>query len=297
VGYRLARAALLPVERYRGRAEDIAAGATGVRLDVPEGVDDEVSRLGHTLNRMLTVQEDAAAAQRQFLADASHELRTPLTVVTSEVELALRRPRTTAELEATLRNVADDVARLVRLADQLLDLERAQFPGPAGDDASAEVDTATERVALRARALLSDTGRAVRTGGTCGATVALSDPQLDHVLGNLVDNAVRHGAGEIRVEIAQLDRVVRIAVRDEGPGMPPEFVADAVGRFRRADVARTTPGSGLGLALVHPVVDAAGGELRACSGGRHHTYPPARFDAITCDHPDTGTTMTVLLPS
>src|SRR3954447_10261386 len=106
VGYRLLWAALLPVERYRARAEEITAGATGVRLDVPPDVDDEVSRLGHTLNRMLAVQESAAAAQRQFLADASHELRTPLTVVTSEVELALRRPRSTAELETTLRNVA-----------------------------------------------------------------------------------------------------------------------------------------------------------------------------------------------
>jgi len=294
VGYRLARAALLPVERYRARAEDIAAGATGVRLDVPEGVDDEVSRLGHTLNRMLTVQESAAAAQRQFLADASHELRTPLTVVTSEVELALRRPRTTAELETTLRDVADDVARLVRLADQLLDLERAQAPGGPGDT-RADLDGAVERAALRGRAQLTGTGREITTGGAGGTTVGLSDAALDQVLGNLVDNAVRHGGGDVRVDVTR-DDVVRIAVSDEGAGMPPDFVAQATGRFRRADVARTSPGSGLGLALVHTIVAGAGGELRACTGGRHHTYPPGRFASTSCEHGDAGTTMTVLLP-
>ena len=296
VGYRLARAALQPVERYRARAEDIAAGATGVRLEVPEGVDDEISRLGHTLNRMLTVQEAAAAAQRQFLADASHELRTPLTVVTSEVELALRRPRSTAELETTLRHVADDVARLVHLADQLLDLERAQFPG-ATPAAGADVPAAVERSALRARSLLTGTGRDVVAGDSCAVPVGLSETQLDQVLGNLVDNAITHGAGTVTLDAADETGAVRLTVHDDGPGMPADFVPDAIGRFRRADSARTTPGSGLGLALVHTIVSGAGGELRSCSGDRHHTYPPGRFPAVACRHPAPGTTMTVLLPT
>ena len=128
VGYRLARAALLPVERYRSQAEQVAGGATGIRPDVPEETDDEISRLGHTLNRMLSAQEQAGAAQRQFLADASHELRTPLAILSGEVELALRRPRTTAELERTLRDVAVDTQRLTQLANQLLDLEHANTP-------------------------------------------------------------------------------------------------------------------------------------------------------------------------
>lgn len=298
VGYRLARAALLPVERYRARAEDIAAGATGVRLDVPTDVDDEVSRLGHTLNRMLSVQEQAAAAQRQFLADASHELRTPLTAVTSEVELALRRPRTTVELELTLRNVADDVARLVRLADQLLDLERAQLPPSSAGSARADLPAALERAALRARSLLAETDRSVHIGVESEVAVGLSEAQLDQVVGNLVDNAIRHGAGDVGIDMSQpRPDLVQLAVSDDGAGMPPEFVADAVGRFRRADAARTTPGSGLGLALVHTIVAGAGGELRVCTGHRHHAYPPERYPGAACRHADHGTTATVLLPA
>ncbi|WP_244461606.1 histidine kinase dimerization/phospho-acceptor domain-containing protein [Rhodococcus sp. ZPP] len=122
VGYRLARAALLPVERYRAQAEQITAGATSVRLDVPAGPDDEISRLGHTLNTLLAAQEQAALRQQRFIDDASHELRTPLTVLATEIELALRRPRTASELETTLRRIADDTSHLVQLAEDLLTL-------------------------------------------------------------------------------------------------------------------------------------------------------------------------------
>ncbi len=93
VGYRLARAALDPVERYRAQAETIAQGATGVRLDVPTDSRDEISRLGTTLNAMLDAQERSAERQRQFIDDASHELRTPLTTLLAEIDVALRKPR------------------------------------------------------------------------------------------------------------------------------------------------------------------------------------------------------------
>lgn len=299
VGYRLARAALAPVERYRSRAEAITDGATGVRLDVPEGVDDEVSRLGHTLNRMLAAQEAAATSQRQFLADASHELRTPLTVVTSEVQLALRRPRTVTELEVTLQHVADDTARLVRLADQLLDLERAQgavVVEPGGADVAAAVG----RAALRARSRLSDVGRDLLTQSSTCRVANMSDSLLDQVLYNLVNNAITHGAGRVCLRVeeppdAGAASFVRIEVGDQGEGMAADFVPEAIGRFRRADTARSTAGSGLGLALVHTIVSGAGGELRMCTQDRHHTYPPIQFPGVACAVHGQGSTVTVVL--
>ncbi len=301
VGDRLARAALIPVERYRARAEEITAGATDVRLDVPLGVDDEVSRLGHTLNRMLTTQESVATAQRQFLADASHELRTPLSVLTGEVELALRRPRTVAELEATLRNVAGDTARLVRLADQLLALEAAQGAPP--EVGVTDVRAAMARVVRGTRARPEPTQRVVEAPELPNALlVRLADPLLDRVLGNLVENALLHGRGAVRLTAGPCNGpgradLVRIDVTDEGPGMPRDFVAAAVGRFRRADAARATPGSGLGLSLVHAIVSHAGGELRACSGTDHHSYSPVRFAGVPCAPHHGRTAISVLLPA
>lgn len=306
VGYRLARAALDPVEQYRTRAEQIAAGTSGVRLDVPDDRRDEVTRLGDTLNRMLDAQERLTAQQRQFLADASHELRTPLTVLTSQVELALRRPRTASEYESVLRALADDTARLVTLAEQLLDLERAELSTPTAPAvlSAPDVAAAVRRAVLRGRAGLDGTGRSV-TSSTSSAPVRATDSQLDQVLGNLVDNAVVHGDGDVGVvlDVAPVPgagaaaAVVRASVTDGGAGIPAEFLPYAVDRFRRADGARSRAGSGLGLAVVHTTVDHLGGELRICTRSAHHAFAPRRFEDVDCPTHGPGTTVTVLLPA
>ena len=102
VGDQLARLALRPVERYRRRAAEIAAGSSHLRLEVPDERDDEVTRLGHTLNEMLAALDESLERERQFVGDASHELRTPLTLLQSRIQLARRRERSVAEHEAVL---------------------------------------------------------------------------------------------------------------------------------------------------------------------------------------------------
>jgi len=307
VGYRLAGAALRPVERYRSRAEQIAHGQAGVRLEVPGRPDDEVTRLGHTLNAMLATLEAAAEAQRHFIADASHELRSPLTVLSTEVELALRRPRTAEEYEQTLRAVAEDTQRLVTLADRLLDLERARqdtaaagtaHPArhPAGGSGTADAVEAVARAARTAGRAAHAAGRGVTVSSPAALPVAAEALVLDQVLTNLVGNAVAHGEGTVTLTARRLSGVVLLQVHDDGY-TPAEFLPRAVQRFSRADAARTVPGSGLGLALVHALVSGHAGELRLCGDGAHHRYPPLRCDGVTCRHPSSGTTATVLLPS
>jgi len=129
VGYLLARLALDPVERYRRRADEIAAsGVPTLRLDVPEHRDDEVTRLGETLNRMLAALAESLERERRFVDDASHELRTPLTLLKSRIQVALRRPRTVEEHERVLAELEIDVARLAALAEHLLELGSAAPP-------------------------------------------------------------------------------------------------------------------------------------------------------------------------
>jgi signal transduction histidine kinase len=119
----------------------------------------------------------------------------------------------------------------------------------------------------------------------------------------MVDNAVRHGAGTITLTAAALREPVAwgcvIAVHDEGPGMPSAFLAQAAERFRRAEASRTSPGNGLGLALVDAIAIAHHGQLRICSGGAHHrqSSPEAKWSAVVCDHPSDGATTSLLLPA
>ncbi|SDX80756.1 Signal transduction histidine kinase [Modestobacter sp. DSM 44400] len=305
VGERLARAALTPVERYRTRAQAIASGATGVRLDVPQERDDEVTRLGHTLNDMLVALERSAARERRFLDDASHELRTPLTLLSTRVQLTLRRTRTVAEHEAVLHELDADVTALAALAERLLQLGAVPdgaSPHPPDGAPIGDVARVVAELAPReeepATGLLPPTWTvdSLAPGTT---PVAMPDGRLRQVVLNLLTNAAVHGAPPVTVRVrsagAADGAVVVLTVNDAGPGVPASFLPSAVERFSRTDVARDRPGAGLGLSLVHALVAGHGGEFRLCSGGVHHRYDD-RFD-LGCDHPVEGATATVLLPA
>jgi signal transduction histidine kinase len=291
VGYRLARAALDSVERYRAQAARIAAGATGVRLDVPSG-DDELTRLGRTLNDMLAALDTALERERRFVSDASHELRTPLTLLAAELELALRRPRPAAELQEALRAAAVDTARLITLADALLAVGVQTSPGPATPaiDPAAVLPPIVQRYCNAAD--LTDT--TLRTHLEPTPPVRIDPAALERIATNLLDNATRHGAPPITIAAHTSDRYMQLTVHDAGPGMPTEFLPHAAERFTRADTARTTPGTGLGLSLVDAIVAAHHGHLWWCSSITHHHPQPI---PVPCTHPGTGTTITVLLPA
>ena len=122
-GYLLSRAALRPVETMRSRAAEISASTPGQRLPVPPA-NDEVSRLGETLNEMLDRLEAALERERGFVADAGHELRTPLALLRTELELALRQARTADELRAAVRWSSYEADRLSQLAEDLLLIAR-----------------------------------------------------------------------------------------------------------------------------------------------------------------------------
>ncbi len=299
VGYRVARGALDPVERYREQAERIAQGATGVRLAVPAERGDEITRLGATLNAMLAAQERAAERQQQFVDDASHELRTPLSALSVEVELALRRPRSAEELTGAVRRIGSDTSRLVALADELLAL------GALGSAAPAAVGTAAgprlEAAAARARAELPASPPRVVLVDAAADLELFADPALlDRALGNLVDNAVRHGAGTVTLSAAALEEAGGTVVRvhDQGTGLGADFLPHAAERFRRQESSRTGRGTGLGMALVDAIAGAHGGQLRICAADHHHRRLTADLvlARVPCIHPRHGTTVSVLLP-
>ncbi len=290
VGYLLARAALRPVERYRGRAEEISAGAIGLRLDVPEGRDDEVTRLGNTLNHMLAAQERSIDHERRFVNDASHELRTPLTLLKSRVQLARRRARTVEEHEQMLDELAVDISRLADLADQLLAL------GTHNPDTSSVTDlgrTVTTIIEQRHRAGSGHTDQLTAELPPTPILVAIDPHSLERVVSNLVENAFAHGSPPVRLRVAEAEDWGVVEVQDAGPGMDPELLEEATQRFTRAPAARSRPGAGLGLALVEQVVTGSGGELRLCSRGAHTSH--GLSTPVTCAH-SAAMTATIILP-
>ncbi|MFB8128638.1 sensor histidine kinase [Streptomyces mirabilis] len=288
VGDLLARGALRPVERYRARASDIAAGATKLRLEVPDHRDDEVTRLGHTLNEMLTSLDAAMEHERHFVSDASHELRTPVTVIAGRIDQARRKARTAAYYEHLLDELSIDAQRLVRLTESLLSLS-----GPV-DDREGSSDVLAQ-VAATADAHLAAGNAALRiTSPTEPVLADVSAAVLDRIVTNLVTNAVVHGAQPIEIHLDATPDLVILQVIDDGPGMTPDLLARATDRFARGEHARTRPGAGLGLALIAQLVTAAGGELRLCYTGDHASFGTSH-DQLACTH-DARMTVSVLLP-
>jgi len=257
-GYLLAGAALRPVEAMRRRAEAITASTPGRRLPVPPSRD-EVSRLAETLNDMLARLEAALEHERRFVADASHELRTPLALLRTELELALRRPRSAAELEQAVRSAADETERLSRLAEDLLLIARSDQGSLPVRREQLSAQELLAHVVERFGARADRLGRSVVLDGEDDAIVDADPVRLEQALGNLVDNALTHGAGTVRLSVARRGGQVELHVSDEGEGFAPEFVPRAFDRFSRADDARSPGGTGLGLAIVELIAAAHGG--------------------------------------
>lgn len=257
-GYVLAASALRPVEAMRRRAASIGGETPGTRLPIPPSRD-ELSRLAETLNAMLARLESAVEHERRFVDDASHELRTPLALLRTELELALRHPRTKEELEAALRAAAVDADRLGRLAEDLLLVARFDQGRLPLRHERLRADELLGAVAARFEPRAREAGRRLEMAPAPGLSLEGDPLRLEQALGNLVDNALAHGTGTVGLSAAAEDGHVELHVTDEGPGVSDEFLPRAFDRFSRADEARTRGGTGLGLAIVDLVARGHGG--------------------------------------
>jgi two-component system OmpR family sensor kinase len=265
-GYRLTAATLKPVELMRRQAATVSASEPGVRLPLTPA-DDEIHELGSTLNEMLGRLEESFAREQAFVANASHELRTPLSTLKVELDLALRRPRPPAELVDALRSAQIEVDRLSDLAGDLLELARA-------DDGRLPVvpaETTVVDIFTAVRDRFDASGGRVRLVPGADRPITADPRRLEQALGNLVDNALRYGDGEVLLAAeGNGSGQIELHVRDGGPGFPPGFLDQAFERFSRAGPGRSGGGAGLGLAIVRMIACAHGGEAYAAncvSGG------------------------------
>jgi two-component system OmpR family sensor kinase len=261
-GALLARQALRPIDEIVTQARRIGEANLAERLPHP-GTRDEVSRLVETLNDMLGRLERSFEVQRRFTTDASHELRSPLSRLRAELEVAIRRRRKVPEYEETLRSSLDEVERLQRLVEELLELARI--------DAGQERE-ASEPVA--ARELVEAAVAGIRSAAERrGVSIVIESPAELFVnaapvaariaLGNILDNAVKFSpsGGQVTVTVRADRREAVIVVADDGPGVLPDDLPRLFQRFYRGNASRSTgaAGVGLGLAISRAFLERQGG--------------------------------------
>ena len=270
----LTRRSLRPLGRLAAAAGEIERTADPAQR-LPEVVTaDEVGQLTGVLNRMLASLEQARAGERRFLADASHELRTPVTALMGNVEYAARHG-VDAEVLADLRH---DAARMARLVDSLLALERVGEAAPA---------LAPVRLDELARSVVGELGAGGRVAlGVLEPVTVDGDPAaLRRAVGNLIENGLVHGPDGGRVTVAVRSVAVGddggagravgggrdgdggrgaravLSVADDGPGPPAEARERLFERFWRGEDAAQRPGAGLGLSIVAAIVAAHHGRV------------------------------------
>lgn len=301
VGWIFVRIGLRPLRRAEQTALAIADGGALDR-EVPGAREStEVGRLAIAMNTMLArirtafAERDATEAElrasqarmHRFVADVSHELRTPLAAVSAYAELFERGARDRPDdLERSLRGITVESARMRELVEELLLLARLDEGRPL---ATAPTDlselmfasVAAARVVAPDRRIVVHVSTVVRVDGDAG--------RLRQVLDNLLANVRRHtpATTTTTVRLDAVDGHAVLEVRDDGPGMSQEDASRAFERFYRSDPSRSrsSGGAGLGLAIVHDLVAAHGGDTRLDTAPGHGlsvtiTLPLARYEPL-----------------
>jgi signal transduction histidine kinase len=243
-----------------------------------DGSNSEFDRLAGTLNRMLDRMAGLMDNLRQVSSDVAHDLRTPLTRLHNSLDRAL------TEADPAARTAGIEAAR--EQAGELLDifaalLRIAEIEGMAERLPRQRLDLSAlvEKMAETYRPDMEAAGLHLHRSITPDIGLQGDPRLLSQLLANLLDNALNHtpAGTTVAVSLERLDRAVRIRVADNGPGVAAADESRLFERFARAEQSRSTPGHGLGLALVAAVATAHGGR--------------ATLDA------ETGFSVTIELPS
>jgi two-component system, OmpR family, sensor kinase len=248
------------------RARKIGVENLSERLPVARRRD-ELAHLAETFNELLGRLEASLVQQRQFMADASHELRTPVATTRTAASVALQQEhRDEAEYRETLRIVEQQAVRLSRVVDDMFTLARADAGNYPVRMTPMYLDEVIDEVVRAARVVASTREVAIDPMTVPSATFTGDEDLIRRMLVNLIDNAVRHApAGStVRIDLDGTDNGYAIAVRDQGPGIPPEIRPHIFERFFRSDVSRRPDahdGAGLGLALARWIANVHGGDV------------------------------------
>ncbi len=277
--YVIAGRAFRPLDVVVNEVEAITDGRSLHRRLALIGTGNELSRLGATLNAMLSRLESSFGALRRFTADASHELKTPLTVLRADLERALNAPPQSTEQLVALEEALVETRRMTDLVDSLLTLARADEGRFDIQREPVPLEPLVRDVYDAAVILGEDAGISVSLPVLEDATVLGDEPRLRQLFMNLVMNAIKYSSrgGHIDITLSHRLDSITFSVKDTGVGIAAGDLPHIFERFWRADRARSRAsergGFGLGLAISQWIAQAHGGTITVSSRlGRGTTF-------------------------
>lgn len=247
------------VRRVGDTARAVAAGNLSRRVPADDS-GDVFAALGQAVNAMLERIEALVSELRIVTDGLAHDLRSPLTRLKATLDRALAQVAEPGA-HAALANALGEADILLAMLATALQISRAE--AGIGRDRFATTDLAAmlADIAEMYGPLAEEKGHAIVVSAPAGLTARVHRELLGQAVANLVDNALKYGATCVSLTAETDPRAIRLAVADDGPGIPPERRAEALRRFGRLDAARGAGGAGLGLALVDAVARLHGGTL------------------------------------
>lgn len=268
LGWLLSRRLTRPLRDLTAATRDVAKGNLEQR--VPVRSQDELGELAASFNRMSEMLSRSLEARRQMTADVAHDLRTPISIILGHLDAIQDGVVPSAE---ALRVIRDEAGRLERLVQDLHVLALADAGALPLTRTRQPLQPVLEQAVVARLPVAHARGLVLEL---CAPTdlplVEIDAARIAQVLGNLLENALRHTppGGRVRLGALAADRQIEVAVTDSGDGIEPQALGRVFDRFYRADPSRHREGggSGLGLAIARSIVEAHGGRIWVESGGR-----------------------------
>ncbi|MGZ3568466.1 MAG: sensor histidine kinase [Thermodesulfobacteriota bacterium] len=278
-GQFLAHKALKPVDDITQTARMITSKNLNQRINPPK-VKDEISRLIETFNEMISRLDQSFQQMKQFSSDASHELKTPLTILKGEVEVMLRKERTSHEYQQTLKSNLEEINRMSQIVEDLLTLSKADTGEIGLNKEDINLTEILNEVVAQMNRLASSKKLDLSSSNHDEEIHLFGDAlRLRELFINLIENGIKYTeeGGSIRIFLQKVSsarnqsgwlerekgELVKIIVSDTGIGIAQEDQERIFDRFFRVDKARSREqgGSGLGLSICKWIVEAHQGDI------------------------------------
>jgi len=271
-GVFLVQLTLRPVDQMIETIHQITAENLKLRLKIP-GTKDEIESLAKTFNLMIARLDGAFTTQRQFMEDISHELKTPLSVLKGELEVTLKRIRSTQEYETALQSSLEEVNRLAGIVENLLTLARFDAKTTALHAQNLDLNGLVKDTVEAIQVLAIQKNITLQLNSAHTVEVLADKNQLKRLLLNILDNAIKYtpSGGKISVDLRQQKDSADIDISDTGIGIPENELPHIFDRFYRVDKSRSTIGFGLGLSIAQSIAMAHGGRIYAKANTPHGT--------------------------
>ncbi|HLP62395.1 MAG TPA: ATP-binding protein [Candidatus Deferrimicrobium sp.] len=257
-GFFILTKALQPVKAVVHAAREITTEDLSLRID-SKNRKDEIGELITTFNRMISRLEHSVIQLKQFSSDASHDLKTPLTIIRGEIEIALRKNRSSKDYIKTLTSVREEAGKLETIIDNLLFLSRLDSPAQRLSLKPVPLDEIILNVFEKAEQLANKKGIIFIIGEMEPTLIRGDVILLSRLVMNILDNAIKYtpAGGRVEISLEKTGENVFLIVHDTGVGIPGDSLPYIFDRFYQVDKSRSqrSQGSGLGLSIVKKIAD------------------------------------------